>query len=101
MKGVINMKTNYYFIGVSKRSEKIINGLLDFGATLMFYYHPKTMELNNQDGFYDGEWLLYSCPDIDTSEMLEKIRSFLDNERMKDRELKTRIYYYKTVKFES
>ena len=74
MKGVMDMKQ--YFIGVNQRSENVIRGLFDLGATLMFYYHPKTIELNNNYGFYDGEWMFYTC--FDDSE-IEKIRAFLES----------------------
>ena len=65
-----------YFIGVNQRSENVITRLFDLGATLMFYYHPKTIELNNKYGFYDGEWMFYTC--FDDSE-IEKIRTFLES----------------------
>lgn len=65
-----------YFIGVNQRSKNVITGLFDLGATLMFYYHPKTIELNNNYEFYDGEWMFYTC--FDDSE-IEKIRSFLES----------------------
>lgn len=75
MKGVMkDMKQ--YFIGVNQRSKNVIMGLFDLGATLMFYYHPKTIELNNIYGFYDGEWSFYTC--FDDSE-IEKIRAFLES----------------------
>lgn len=65
-----------YFIGVNQRSEDLILGLLDLGATLMFYYHFMTRDLNRRFEFYDGEWMFYSCED---DHDIEKIRTFLEN----------------------
>ena len=66
-----------YFIGINKRSEKLVLGLLDLGATLMFKYHPITLTLNAKLGDYD-EWFLYPdvCPDFG----IEEVEHFLKNE---------------------
>jgi hypothetical protein len=90
MKGDELMKQ--YFIGVNKRSQKLILGLMDLGATLMLYWHPKTIELNNKFKFYDGEWLLVTCV-FDDSE-IEEIRDFLNSECENDRNLRFEIVYH-------
>lgn len=66
-----------YFIGITKRSEKLVFGLLDLGATLMFKYHPMTLRLNTVLGDHD-EWFLYTdvCPDFG----IEEVERFLKNE---------------------
>ena len=76
----------YYFIGVNKTTENLITTLMVFGATLMFRYHFKTMELNREFGFYDGEWLLLTCAK-DDHHGIDRIREFLNNERLLDNEL--------------
>ena len=80
---------NQYFIGVNKRSEKLIIGLMDLGATLMFRWHPKTLELNYEFGFYDGEWLLVTCASDDSE--IDNIRDFLSKECELDKEFKFKI----------
>lgn len=77
-----------YFIGVNKRSEELIMGLIDLGCTLMFYYHPKTIELNLKYEFYDGEWL-FRAP-YDDSEMV-MIKNFLERYKSNDDDLKFEI----------
>ena len=84
-----------YFIGVNKRSEKIILGLMDRGATLMFYYHFKTRELNRKFGFYDGEWFLITC--VDSESEISEIRHFLINEYRRDKDFKFKIIYHQTI----
>ncbi len=77
-----------YFIGISKRSENLVLGLMDLGATLMFYWHPKTIELNGKFKFYDGEWFLLTAS---SDEEISKVSEFLTNEKAKDETLKTEI----------
>lgn len=79
-----------YFIGINKCSQELLIGLLDLGATLMFRWHPKTMELNHKFEFYDGEWLLYTDCYPDTG--LNEIKAFLENMKRNDSNLK-----YETV----
>lgn len=65
-----------YFIGIEKRSEKMVLGLLDLGATLMFKHHYKTIELNEKFMVCD-EWFLYT--DVYPNSGIEEIESFLRN----------------------
>lgn len=77
------INTNKYFIGFNRRSEDVLSGLFDMGATLMFYYHLVTRDLNARYGFYDGEWMLYTC---ENEQDIEKVKSFLESkvESIKD-----------------
>ena len=74
----------HYFIGVSKRSEDLILGLLNLGCTLMFYYHPKTLELNSKYKFYDGEWLLFTCRN---DSEINKIKLLLEQKALNDNKI--------------
>ena len=78
----------YYFIGVNKRSEELIMGLMNLGCTLMFYYHPKTIELNLKYEFYDGEWLFRASYD---DSKIEMIKNFLEQYKSNDDNLKFEI----------
>ena len=67
-----------YFIGINKRTKELLIGLLDLGATLMFYYHPITLELNKKYNFYDGKWMLLTDTTTDGS-TIKEIEEFLSN----------------------
>ena len=83
-----------YFIGIDKRSTKVFDGLFDLGATLMFYHHPITRELNKKFNFYEGEWMLLTDVSTDGS-VINKVENFLkscDN-------LNYKIIFYQELKF--
>lgn len=84
-----------YFIGIEKRTKKLIIGLLDLGATLMFYYHPKTIELNNMYKFYSGEWMLYT--DVFPDSGIQEIKEFLEEEKKKDPSINYKIVYFQDI----
>jgi hypothetical protein len=66
-----------YFIGFNKRFDAVFDKLFDLGATLMFYWHPRTILLNGKYEFYDGEWMFYSVePD---KNRIDEIKLALDN----------------------
>lgn len=90
------MTMKQYFIGISQRSQDLLLGLLDLGATLMFTWHPVTVKLNDQFGFYDGEWLLLTCVTHDWSE-IEEVRSFLENQTKTIENLNFKIIYYQEL----
>lgn len=77
-----------YFIGVNQRPEDLILGLFDLGATLMFYYHFTTRDLNRRFEFYDGEWMLYTC---ENDRDIEKIKLFLKDKKKSIKNLKFKI----------
>lgn len=65
-----------YFIGFNKRIGEVFDKLFDLGLTLMFYWHPRTVLLNDKYGFYDGEWMFYSVePD---KNKIDEIKKALD-----------------------
>lgn len=78
-------KLTQHFIGINKRSEEIILRLVDLGATLMFYHHWQTLELNEEFELWDGEWMLHTSINDDYTE-IEQIGTFLGNESIKDKE---------------
>lgn len=81
----------HYFIGVNKRSENLIMGLMNLGATLMFRWHARTMKFNDEFGFYDGEWLFLTC--LPGDQTIEKIKTFLTDECANDNSLKFEIIH--------
>ena len=72
------MQFKQCFIGVSYRTESLIIGLLNLGATLMFRHHPVTMALNKKYEYYDGEWMLYTCVTSDPDQEIKDIRDYLE-----------------------
>ena len=78
----------HYFIGVNKRYEELIMGLMNLGCVLMFYYHPKTIELNLKYEFYDGEWL-FRAPYNDSE--IDLIKKFLEQYKSNNNDLKFKI----------
>ena len=83
---VVIMK--HYFIGVDKRSEELIMGLINLGCGLMFYYHPKTIELNLKYEFYDGEWLFRASHNDSEIDLIKK---FLEYYKSNNNDLKFKI----------
>lgn len=86
-------KLKQHFIGINKRTDELFDGLFDSGATLMFYYHWKTLKLNEKFKFWDGEWFLHTTVNDDNSE-IENIRSLLENVSIKDKDFKYEIVPY-------
>lgn len=82
-----NLKHN--FIGINKRTNELFDGLFDLGATLMFYYHWQTLKLNENFGFWDGEWFLHTTINDDSE--IDQIRSFLENISVNDKDFKFEI----------
>ena len=82
-----------YFIGVNQRSEEIVMGLLNLGATLMFYYHWKTIELNEKYGFWDGEWFLLT----DVGDDFNNVNNFLYNMSEKIPNFKYEIEHFQRI----
>ena len=68
----------HYFIGFNKRLDEIFDGLFNLGATLMFYYHPATITLNEKYNFYNGEWMLFN-DDTEDGSGIENVRIFLES----------------------
>lgn len=92
------MIVHQYYIGISKRSKDLIFGLMDLGCTLMFYFHPKTLELNLKYRFYEGEWLLVTCS---SDSEIDEIKRFLEQKASNDSDLEFEIIPYQSVNLES
>lgn len=78
-----------HFIGINKRTDELFKGLFDLGATLMFYYHWQTMELNEKFKFYNGGWFLHTT--INDNPEIEQIRTLLESISIRDKDFKFEI----------